>query len=135
MESFLMLGYCKGGEKHREQRTVGDYKSKGAVQLCDDGDGQIAEAVSVYAGVKAAELRAGCGRVSDSRERGFVAAGDVAAARERLAQQRNAMTNLKLLGYMSELAMKQQCILPKQYEQITKLTVGTVRAVIQKVQR
>ena len=65
----------------------------------------------------------------------FVAAGDVAAARERLAQQRNAMTNLKLLGYMSELAMKQQCILPKQYEQITKLTVGTVRAVIQKVQR
>ena len=30
------------------------------------------------------------------------------------------MSRLKLLSYMSELAMKQQCILPKQYEQITK---------------
>ena len=50
----------------------------------------------------------------------FVSPGDPASARERLAQQRNAMTCLKLLGYMSELAMKQQCILPKQYEQITK---------------
>ena len=34
--------------------------------------------------------------------------------------QRSAMSRLKLLGYISELAMKQQCILPKQYEQITK---------------
>ena len=34
--------------------------------------------------------------------------------------QREAMTTLKLLSYISELAMKQQCILPKQYEQITK---------------
>ena len=50
----------------------------------------------------------------------FVAAGDAAAAKQRLACQRNAMTNMKLLGYMAELAMRQQCILPKQYEQITK---------------
>jgi hypothetical protein len=30
------------------------------------------------------------------------------------------MTSLKLLGYMSEVAMKHGCILEKQYEQITK---------------
>ena len=40
----------------------------------------------------------------------------------RLKLQRSAMSRLKLLGFVSELAMKQQCILPKQYEQITKQT-------------
>ena len=55
----------------------------------------------------------------------FVIAGDIASARERLARQRKAMSTLKLLGYMSELAMKQQCILPKQYEQITKQVADT----------
>jgi len=50
----------------------------------------------------------------------FVSAGDVRSATERMVYQRKAMTTLKLLSYMSELAMKQQCILPKQYEQITK---------------
>ena len=50
----------------------------------------------------------------------FVTPGDIAAARQRLEHQRYAMTRLKLLCYVSELAMKQQCILPKQYEQITK---------------
>ena len=30
------------------------------------------------------------------------------------------MTDLKLLSYMAQLAMEQGCILPKQYEQITK---------------
>jgi hypothetical protein len=50
----------------------------------------------------------------------FVAAGDMQSAGQRLAYQRDAMTALKLLSYMSELAMKQGCILPKQYEQITK---------------
>ena len=39
---------------------------------------------------------------------------------DRVNLQRGAMSRLKLLGYISELAMKQQCILPKQYEQITK---------------
>lgn len=39
---------------------------------------------------------------------------------DRLGLQRSAMSRLKLLAYISELAMKQQCILPKQYEQITK---------------
>ena len=50
----------------------------------------------------------------------FVSAGDMRSAEERMSCQRKAMTTLKLLSYMSELAMKQQCILPKQYEQITK---------------
>jgi hypothetical protein len=39
---------------------------------------------------------------------------------ERVHMQREAMTNLKLLSYMAQVAMEQQCILPKQYEQITR---------------
>lgn len=38
----------------------------------------------------------------------------------RLDMQHQALTNFKLLGYMAQLAMEQQCILPKQFEQITK---------------
>ncbi len=34
--------------------------------------------------------------------------------------QHRAMTELRLLGYMSNLAMEQQSILPKQYEQISR---------------
>ena len=41
-------------------------------------------------------------------------------ARDRIKLQRRAMTSLKLLGYISEVAMRQECILPKHYEQITK---------------
>lgn len=50
----------------------------------------------------------------------FIGGGMTAESKTRLGLQRKAMTLLKLLGYMSELAMKQQCILPKQYEQITR---------------
>jgi len=50
----------------------------------------------------------------------FVNAGDARSAIERMSYQRKAMSRLKLLSYMSELAMKQGCILPKQYEQVTK---------------
>ena len=50
----------------------------------------------------------------------FVKPGDAARASERLEFQRRAITELRLLGYMSQLAMEQGCILPKQYEQITK---------------
>ena len=49
----------------------------------------------------------------------FVSRGSAAEARERIHLQRQAMTRLKLLGYMAELAMQQQCILAKHYEQIT----------------
>lgn len=45
---------------------------------------------------------------------------DGTAASERLRLQRAAMTSLKLLAYLSELAMQQGCILPKQYERITR---------------
>lgn len=50
----------------------------------------------------------------------FVSAGDTHSAAVRMSYQRAAMSRLKLLSYMSELAMKQGCILPKQYEQVTK---------------
>ena len=50
----------------------------------------------------------------------FVSAGDMRSAAMRMSYQRTAMSRLKLLSYMSELAMKQGCILPKQYELITK---------------
>ena len=55
----------------------------------------------------------------------YVSPGKARSALERLAYQRKAMTRLKLLGYVSEIAMKQGCILPKQYEQITKKVFDT----------
>lgn len=50
----------------------------------------------------------------------FVSKNDAYSKKERLACQRNAMTDLKLLGYIALLSMKQGCILPKQYEQISR---------------
>ena len=50
----------------------------------------------------------------------FVKKGDAQKANERLEYQHRAMTELKLLGYISQLSMEQGCILTKQYEQITK---------------
>jgi len=47
--------------------------------------------------------------------------GDIIRGEERISLQRKALTELRLLGYMAQLAMEQKCILPKQYEQITKL--------------
>ena len=43
-----------------------------------------------------------------------------ASAERRIEHQRQAMTDCRLLAYVAQLAMEQQCILPKQYEQITK---------------
>ena len=43
------------------------------------------------------------------------------AKRQRLDLQHSALTSAKLLGYMALLAREQEAILPKQYEQITKL--------------
>lgn len=34
--------------------------------------------------------------------------------------QQKAFTNIKLLSFIAQVSMEQQCILPKQYEQITK---------------
>ena len=50
----------------------------------------------------------------------FVSRQDVIAQKERLGYQRAAMTDLKLLGYISLLAAEQGCILLKQYEQISR---------------
>lgn len=50
----------------------------------------------------------------------FVIKNDTVSKKERLDYQRTAMTDLKLLGYISLLAMEQGCILPKQYEQISR---------------
>lgn len=61
--------------------------------------------------------------------------GGISEAKERQSFQRRAMTSLKTLGFMSELAMKKQCILLKQYEQITirvsetqKLLIGWINS-------
>lgn len=52
----------------------------------------------------------------------YMAGPDRAAAqRERLDLQHSALTSAKLLGYMALLAREQGAILPKQYEQITRL--------------
>lgn len=50
----------------------------------------------------------------------FAKGGDREKAAQRLDFQHQGLTELKLLGYMAQLAMEQGCILPKQYEQITK---------------
>ena len=38
----------------------------------------------------------------------------------RLAHQQAALTRLKVLGYLAQLAMEQGCILPKQFEVISR---------------
>jgi hypothetical protein len=50
----------------------------------------------------------------------YVQAGRRDRAEKRQAYQQKAQTGLRLLGYIAQLAMEQQCILPKQYEQITR---------------
>lgn len=50
----------------------------------------------------------------------FLKQVDHASAERRIEHQRQAMTDCRLLAYVAQLAMEQQCILPKQYEQITK---------------
>ncbi len=50
----------------------------------------------------------------------YVGEKDKSQIAKRQDHQRKAMTHLKLLAYLAQLAMEQQCILPKHYEQITK---------------
>ena len=50
----------------------------------------------------------------------FVSKNDSLSQKERITYQRNAMTDFKLLGYIALLSMEQKCILPKQFEQISK---------------
>lgn len=48
------------------------------------------------------------------------AGNDEMKKRERLDYQHKALAELKLLGYVAQVSMEEGCILPKQYEQITK---------------
>ena len=50
----------------------------------------------------------------------YAKSADSPEAAERLDLQHRAMTQLRLLCYMAQLAEEQGCILHKQYEQITK---------------
>ena len=50
----------------------------------------------------------------------YAAKGDAAAAAQRLEFQHQTMTDLRLLAYLAQLAMEQGCILPKQYEQVSR---------------
>ena len=50
----------------------------------------------------------------------FIVKGKPETLEKRLEYQHRAMTECRLLSYMAQLAMEQQCILPKQYEQITR---------------
>ena len=50
----------------------------------------------------------------------FVTKDNPSSRDKRLEFQHQAMTNLKLLAYFSLLAREQNCILPKQYEQISR---------------
>lgn len=49
----------------------------------------------------------------------FVSKENAASREKRLEFQHQAMTDLKLLSYFSLLAREQNCILPKQYEQVS----------------
>lgn len=44
----------------------------------------------------------------------------IQAYQKRLEFQHSALTSLKVLGTIAQIAREQGCILPKQYEQITK---------------
>ena len=52
----------------------------------------------------------------------FVQKGDFKAIQERLDYQRKALTDIKLLAYVSLLATEQGCLLVKQYENIAKFS-------------
>lgn len=51
----------------------------------------------------------------------FVQKGESILIAQRLNRQREAMTDLRILGYFSMLAMEQKCILPKQYQIISEM--------------
>ena len=59
----------------------------------------------------------------------FVSKGNAKNAEKRLAFQHQALTALKLIAYISELAMTQKCLLFKQYEEIAKLTTDCQRLI------
>jgi hypothetical protein len=57
----------------------------------------------------------------------FIVKGNEKKASERLDFQHKALTSLKLLVYIANIALTRQCLLPKQYEQIAKQTTECMR--------
>ena len=57
----------------------------------------------------------------------YIGKGNEKNAEKRLSLQHNALTKLKLIAYISELAMTESCLLFKQYEQIAKLSTDCQR--------
>ena len=55
----------------------------------------------------------------------FIKKTDQAAQARRLDFQHGALTDLRLLAYFAMLAMEQKCLLPKQYEMISRLSADT----------
>ena len=51
----------------------------------------------------------------------FVKKGDSILISQRHNKQREAMTDLRILGYFSMLAIEQKCILPKHYQIISEM--------------
>lgn len=47
-------------------------------------------------------------------------ANDIRHIEKRISYQHKAYIDLKMLGYITLMSREQQCILPKQYEQISK---------------
>ena len=52
----------------------------------------------------------------------YITKGKTNAMRIRQSYQQNALSNLRILSYISLLAMEQKCILMKQYEIISKFS-------------
>jgi hypothetical protein len=59
----------------------------------------------------------------------FIGKGYEKNVEKRLDLQHHALTTLKIIAYISELAMTEKCLLFKQYEQIAKLTTDCQRLV------
>ena len=59
----------------------------------------------------------------------YIQAGDPRSYEKRQALQRQAMTEVKILGYLAMLSAEQKCILPKQFQQIA-MGCGTVQKLI-----
>ena len=57
----------------------------------------------------------------------YIGKGSEKNAEKRLALQHHALTDVKLIAYIAELAMTEKCILFKQYEQIAQQTTGCQR--------
>ena len=57
----------------------------------------------------------------------YIGKGGEKNVEKRLTLQHHALTALKIIAYIAELAMTEKCILFKQYEQIAKLTTDCQR--------